>query len=342
MTDRLEINWKLDGFVSEQRYYCSETPINPESLPVPKAVLSGEIRTYVDTSVELGKTYYVRIGAVRGTTEKISDEVLINIAAQFDPITISSITLLLDDESDVVKDTLNRVSSWIDRKGGVEFTQTNTPYMPVASDTINSLSAIVFNNSYLVSLSAALREMWNAKECLWAFCVYKCTLDNTLDKSIFNIKTNNSSVGFSAEAGSPSFNNKPFAYSRINGYADWRGIGADNVSLNEWVFVFYEINFATNSAKISVNGTLKTALNLWTSNQGKTEALTSAGLGIGNTSANAAFKFNGSIAAILSGSATTSMSTEERQKLEGWAAHKFGLINRLPISHPYKTIAPIS
>ena len=37
MTNRLELNWELDGVVDEQRYYCSETPIDPLNLPVPKA-----------------------------------------------------------------------------------------------------------------------------------------------------------------------------------------------------------------------------------------------------------------------------------------------------------------
>ena len=54
-------NWDLDGFVDEQRYYCSETPIDPENLPLPKAVLAGDVRTYVDTAIEVGKTYYVAV-----------------------------------------------------------------------------------------------------------------------------------------------------------------------------------------------------------------------------------------------------------------------------------------
>lgn len=33
MTNRLEINWKLDGDIDEQRYYCSETPIGCFLLP---------------------------------------------------------------------------------------------------------------------------------------------------------------------------------------------------------------------------------------------------------------------------------------------------------------------
>jgi len=72
MTNRLEISWKLDGFVDEQRYYCSETPIDIENLPVPKAVLASDMRTYVDTTVDEDKTYYVCVSSVRNNTEKVS------------------------------------------------------------------------------------------------------------------------------------------------------------------------------------------------------------------------------------------------------------------------------
>lgn len=74
MTNRLELNWSLDGFVDEQRYYCSETPIDIENLPSTKAVLAGDVRTYVDTDIEIGKTYYVAVGSVKGGIEKVSQE----------------------------------------------------------------------------------------------------------------------------------------------------------------------------------------------------------------------------------------------------------------------------
>ncbi|MCR3924252.1 hypothetical protein NUJ08_03415 [Acinetobacter pittii] len=77
MTNRLELNWSLDGFVDEQRYYCSEIPIDPENLPLPKAILDGEARSYIDTDIEVGKTYYVRVGSVRNSIEKLSDEIVV-------------------------------------------------------------------------------------------------------------------------------------------------------------------------------------------------------------------------------------------------------------------------
>ena len=78
MTDRLELNWELDGVVDEQRYYCSETPIDSENLPVPKAILDDQARSYIDTDVEVGKTYYVRVSSVRNGVEKLSLEAMVN------------------------------------------------------------------------------------------------------------------------------------------------------------------------------------------------------------------------------------------------------------------------
>lgn len=68
-------NWDLDGFVDEQRYYCSETTIDVNSLPAPKAILAGDARSYIDTAIELGKTYHVVVGSVKNAVEKLSDEI---------------------------------------------------------------------------------------------------------------------------------------------------------------------------------------------------------------------------------------------------------------------------
>lgn len=74
MTNRLELNWELDGVVDEQRYYCSETPFTSTTLPAAKAVLLGDARTYTDTDIEVDKTYYIRISSVKNGVEKISEE----------------------------------------------------------------------------------------------------------------------------------------------------------------------------------------------------------------------------------------------------------------------------
>ena len=75
MTNRLELNWKLDGFVDEQRYYCSETPIDANNLPLPKAILSGDVRSHIDASIDYGKTYYLQLSSVKNSLEKLSNAV---------------------------------------------------------------------------------------------------------------------------------------------------------------------------------------------------------------------------------------------------------------------------
>ena len=99
MTNRLELNWKLDGFVDEQHYYCSENSIDLENLPAPKAVLAGDERTYVDTDVEIGKTYYVRVGSVKNGVEKISSEVSIEVGDKYfsNVVMISNMSAAISD-----------------------------------------------------------------------------------------------------------------------------------------------------------------------------------------------------------------------------------------------------
>ena len=46
----------------------------------------------------------------------------------------------------------------------------------------------------------------------------------------------------------------------------------------------------------------------------------------------------GDIAEILVGGST--LDTNQRQKIEGYLAHKYGLTGNLPSDHPYKTAAP--
>jgi hypothetical protein len=38
--------------------------------------------------------------------------------------------------------------------------------------------------------------------------------------------------------------------------------------------------------------------------------------------------------------ATTALSVDDRQRLEGYLAHKWGLTANLPPEHPYKTTPP--
>ncbi len=91
MTNRLELKWKLDGFVDEQRYYCSETQIDIQNPPTPKSVLASDVRSYVDTDVEAGKTYYACVSSIKNGFEKFSSIVV----ASANDVHFESVELLI-------------------------------------------------------------------------------------------------------------------------------------------------------------------------------------------------------------------------------------------------------
>ena len=73
MSIEIDFSYQIDGFYDSVNYYRSETPMNPESMPVATATgITG--LTYTDTTATRGKFYYVRFGSVRSGVEKISEE----------------------------------------------------------------------------------------------------------------------------------------------------------------------------------------------------------------------------------------------------------------------------
>ncbi len=132
MDNRLELNWKLDGFVDEQRYYRSDTPIDVNALPVPTEVLTGDSRSHSDTDIVYGKTYRVRIGSVKNNTEKISNEVVV------DTLSDKAVALLYFD-TNLIDKTGNGVYSKTDRAFLVNDTVFNEPALKI-SGSIDSVT----------------------------------------------------------------------------------------------------------------------------------------------------------------------------------------------------------
>ena len=102
--------------------------------------------------------------------------------------------------------------------------------------------------------------------------------------------------------------------------------------------VFGQGNYTTKNLKLYVNGSLESENNNWLtpglieSNTGKVR------LGA-NAPDNPGVWSNALIGCIIFG--TNELTNDKRQKLEGWAAHKYGLTDNLPDDHPYKNRRPI-
>ena len=173
MTNRFELNWKLDGFVDEQRYYCSETPIDIENLPVPKAVLAGDARTYIDTDIEVNKTYYVRVGSVRAGIEKLSAEIFVTADAYVTHV----ISLLHFDDN------------LTDEKGILT-------YMGVDSITYNSNAKFgkslgLSDRKGLIATRSTEIQLGSYDYTIECFVLAKSFTKNIVDPVIFSIGNNN-------------------------------------------------------------------------------------------------------------------------------------------------------
>ena len=76
MAIEIDFSYLVDGDFDSIKYYRSLTPMDVGSMPA--AVATGiTTLTYTDTTAQKGKTYYVRFGAVKGATEKISSEITV-------------------------------------------------------------------------------------------------------------------------------------------------------------------------------------------------------------------------------------------------------------------------
>lgn len=168
MTNRLELNWKLDGFVDEQRYYCSETQLDPANLPAPKAILASDVRTYTDTAIDTGKTYYVAVGSVKNGVEKISNE--ITITAGGDPYFDNVVALLRFDGSIVnLKGTpwTSPESAYETGKFGQGF-RTNANHWRTARATVSDTSQDFGAEDFTIDLWFAhkgVNSLWGGIFC---------------------------------------------------------------------------------------------------------------------------------------------------------------------------------
>lgn len=73
---KITLNWEADGFIDGFNIYRSTNPMDTSNLPTPIATNISE-KNYIDSNLAYGTTYYYRIGSIKGSAHKISDEVLI-------------------------------------------------------------------------------------------------------------------------------------------------------------------------------------------------------------------------------------------------------------------------
>lgn len=329
MTNRLELNWKVDGFVDEQRYYCSETAIDVENLPAPKAILSRDVRAYVDTDGVLGKKYYVRISTVKNDVEKVSDERVVLFGKAWTPLDMGIPPKSFIASNSVVADSSNRVEKITDQSGnGYDFVQTNNTYKPTLLSSQIKFDGV---NDYL-SINTGQTDIYMNQSRCYLFFVVESLIAGTLIRPLF-ITIDNTAT----RIGLHQINATQMRFSLRSRDSDALQSILFNYSTNERMIIMCQADLSAKTMQVFKNGVSIGSIALTTSQTAFANSTPSLYPQIGSGGGGVT-PWSGNLMSFVTGINT--VATDERQKLEGWAAHKYNLADSLASNHPYKILVP--
>lgn len=253
----------------------------------------------------------------------------------------------LDDDSPLVTPTPGLVNTWVSKGGieGAEFSYFNAADRPaIVESSLNGRRTLSFDaTDNLTSTQAELMNLYRNVSDAWVFAVFRRETHDAgaaVVRPIVIFATSTQyRVGLRITSG-PSGN---------DGLVGFGGRRLDSDSYNEvlsgtiapatWHIALGRINYTTREIDLRVDGESVASASGAFSGAGLTENSASGRARVGANVASTPDVFlDGSLAAVLCGN--TQLSDEDCEKLEGWAAHRYGLTSNLPLGHPYKTDEP--
>lgn len=256
--------------------------------------------------------------------------------------------LWLDDSSPVVE-VSGACSRWDDNSGNQwHFGQNTSSRRPqIVPSVIAGRRIIRFNgsNTFLSNTSSGLLDIVRAVPSAWVFSVAKANGDSSdVRRLIFAASTNDSAWRFhlsvSEGAASITRNRRGIGGRRLN--ADpWQYLPSSGTYEDQWVMTLGIIDYANARAELWINGGLDGTLSPFQT-AGNSSNTASIRVHVGahtDSSSVPTGIFSGDMAALLVGSANIP-STDEIDKLFGWASWRYGLEALLPIGHPFRDSPP--
>lgn len=308
-------------------------------VDLPSPIVTGlTTMYYVDTMIVDGATYYYKVRVNRDGTSIVSDQIAeITAGVLWTPLDLT--TAMYFSADSVIKDGSNRISQLTDLSGNNRHaTQSVDVYKPVLS---------IFNDGSLAMQFDGVNDyFWQSNTSY---------LNNVAGSWVFSVELMNSKTGYTYLLASP-FNssgaskfasgystNKPYVGGRRQ-YANAWSEAVDTSTRSAVQNInFSQISFSNAKAFVMLNG-VQVAVNNSFGTAGNADGTAIFGTSIGAYVSGSSSTYEGGIVGkvgcIIVG--TGVLSTENRQRLEGWAAHKYGLQPNLPGDHPYKNTPPFS
>ncbi|WEI20151.1 hypothetical protein PY247_10745 [Acinetobacter proteolyticus] len=337
MAIEIDFSYAIDGFYDYVNYYRSETPMDAGTMPAPTAT-GITATTYTDTTATKGKYYYVRFSSVRSGVEKISDEMKILAGTLWLPSNLATPAKMWLDASNSIVDGSNRISQLTDLSGnGFHTTQSNNTNKPVLTS-----GNAVFNGTNRYMDGAAIDLFKNIGQGYIFAVASKSSIDGSaIERPIIGWSNNAASYRLGLLMGNNTHANKIlFGGRRLDGDA-YDGVESSfTITTNRMYIMCGVVNYNSREIKLYIDGQL---------NVSKTNAFTGSGNTANTSSSRSRIGSNfvatpttyGDVSLKTALSDNQLISDSERQKMEGWAAHKYGLLSNLPSDHPYKSNPPV-
>lgn len=300
----------------------------------PELIESGlTSKNYNVSGLTKGKYYYLSVGALRGLTEKLSDEKKILAGTPWTPTNLTNSVKLWVSSDSIVADSSNRISQLTDKSGNnYHFTQSNNSYKPVLS-TVDDNPVIRFDGSNDVMYGVeSTKSIFRNINKYFIFLVYKSTTGGQTEQFLLH-SSQASSTAWRAGIRVREIGNID-ALGRVNDSTYFANGFANNHNIQ--IGVMY-VDMQAGFVSVADDGKSFNSVAVTTGSIPNTASTNVMSVG-GNESNSSTYALKGDLYEIIV--STNALSEIDKQKLEGWAAHKYGLTDNLPVDHPYKILVP--
>lgn len=259
-------------------------------------------------------------------TDYIKDNAYYSASRTWTPSLISTTAWYDASDLSTISESSNNVSQWNDKSGNnVHLTQANSSRQPLSGSTINSLNVLDFTND---SLSTSFNPLSPTISNAAVFMIHQ--VDSIGQGSAFSL---------TGDGNDPSRwqTHAPFADGRV--YFDVGGTSSNNrlsqpnyATAGEILLSQFYCSVTENVQRIYKNGSLFAG-------DSTGHSVNTVGNIFVGTEADFFFQDMKLGEFII---INDTVSTDIRQRIEGYLAHKWGRTSSLPASHPYKTEKPLT
>lgn len=254
--------------------------------------------------------------------------------------------IYLDGQDSVITDISGAASTWenlgtLGANGSVVAASSGERPTILAGE-LNGKRVLSFDGTDDMMKAVNDLDIFKNVGAMWTFTVYKKRATDgspTLRPLIYSRRNTSTGGRLAVYAGLSvvGLANKPYVQARRLDADSITAIQGTSALSGSYCMVGAFVNVSTAVASLYVNGTLDATNPSMPVSSGLTQNLDA----YGSTSIGGSYSgvySDVDIAAVVISS--TYPSTDDIDRLFGWAAHKYGLTDSLPGGHPYKTTAP--